>query len=615
MDNVRLTMKLRAVAAESAQHAQERWEPLVMHHGCKRCAAQGSEACRPRALYRMVARRFSVFCRRAVTLALLALLFLAPGLWAAAQSNPSASGAVSIQGRVVDAQGNVIAGATVHLQGRPPAVAVAAQTNERGEFVFANLAAGSYTLTAESSAMCSHPETIQASRTHQNLRVDLTLEPSLAANSTPAAPSKSALGMQAMQFADEPDFTIAAVTDWTAAGGHGSDSSLRTSEALTRETLSLKPGDAAPTQHIGRPASGHAVESESMLRAQLAAVPNSFDANHRLGRFYLDQARFSEALPLLQTAFRLQPANFDNEYDLTEACLHVLDLQQAHNHLSNLLAARNTAGLHRLAAEIDEASGDPLAAVHEFEKAAQLDPTEQNYFAWGSELLLHRAVLQARQVFEEGVQAFPRSSRMLIALGGALFAGALYEDAAQRLCEASDLNPVDPEAYLFMGKIDIAAPDPLPCVEQKLARFVQLAPGNALAHYFYAMAVMKQHVVSPDAPTLMKVQTQLARAVAIDPTCADAYLQLGILKATQKDYKAAIDDYHQAIRTNPQLSEAYYRLGVAYDRLGQRDEAASQFALHDEIRKQQAAEVDRQRKEIKQFLVTPPAPQGRAGTP
>ena len=608
-------MKLRAVMAEAARHTQERWESLVVHHGCKRPAAQGSEACRPRAAHQIVARRFSVCCWRTGTFALLALLLLAPGLWAVAQANPSISGAVSIQGRVLDAQGSAVAGATVQLQRNQPAVADTAQTNERGEFVFTNLGVGSYTLTAASSAMRSHPQTIQASHPHQNLHVDLTLQPYPAASSAPAAPSKSAPVMQAMQFADEPDFTVAAVTDWTAAGGHGSDSSLRTSEALTRETLSLKPADVAPTPRTDRPAPGRVLESEHLLRAQLVAEPDNFDANHRLGRFYLDQARFSEALPLLQTAFRLQPANFDNEYDLTEACLHVLDLPQAHSHLSHLLAARNTAGLHRLAAEIDEASGDPLAAVHEFEKAAQLDPTEQNYFAWGSELLLHRAVLQARQVFGEGVQAFPHSSRMLIALGGALFAGALYEDAAQRLCEASDLNPADPEAYLFMGKIDIAAPDPLPCVEQKLARFVQLEPGNALAHYFYGMAVMKQHAASPDAPTLMEVQAQLTRAVAIDPRCADAYLQLGILKAAQKDYKAAIDDYHQAIRANPQLSEAYYRLGVAYDRLGQRDEAARQFALHDEIRKQQAAEVDRQRREIKQFLVTPPAPQGRAEAP
>ena len=81
---------------------------------------------------------------------------------------------------------------------------------------------------------------------------------------------------------------------------------------------------------------------------------------------------------------------------------------------------------------------------------------------------------------------------MLTALGATLFAGALYDEAALRLCEASDLNPTDPEPYLFMGKIEISAPNPLPCVEQKLARFVEIAPENPLANYFYAMAVWKQ---------------------------------------------------------------------------------------------------------------------------
>ena len=70
--------------------------------------------------------------------------------------------------------------------------------------------------------------------------------------------------------------------------------------------------------------------------------------------------------------------------------------------------------------------------------------------------------------FRQGVKAYPKSARMLTALGAALFAGALYDEAAHRLCEASDLNPGDPEPYTFMGKIEIAAPNPLPCVSQKL---------------------------------------------------------------------------------------------------------------------------------------------------
>ena len=106
-----------------------------------------------------------------------------------------------------------------------------------------------------------------------------------------------------------------------------------------------------------------------------------------------------------------------------------------------------------MAGELDESEGDPLAAVHQFEQAVRLDPSEENYFEWGSELLLHRAILQAQEVFQNGAKAYPKSVRMQTALGTALFAGAHYEEAAQRLCDASDLSPADIETYIFMGKI------------------------------------------------------------------------------------------------------------------------------------------------------------------
>ena len=80
----------------------------------------------------------------------------------------------------------------------------------------------------------------------------------------------------AMEFADNPNFTVAAVTDWTAAGGHGSDAVLRTSEALNRETTALKPSQthAAETAEEWK-------KTESRLRAAQASAPDSFDAEPR----------------------------------------------------------------------------------------------------------------------------------------------------------------------------------------------------------------------------------------------------------------------------------------------------------------------------------------------
>jgi tetratricopeptide (TPR) repeat protein len=398
---------------------------------------------------------------------------------------------------------------------------------------------------------------------------------------------------QAMEFADKPDFTIAGVTDWTAVGGHGSDSTLRTSEDLARETLALKPpGDVK-----------QAYESETRLRAALAGAPGSVAANHELGAFYLHAGRYREAIPLLQAAYQADPSNTGNEYDLAAALMGAGDFSQAREHARKLLAHQDKADLHRLLGELDEKVSDPLAAVHEDEQAVRLDPSEQNYFAWGSELLLHRAVWQAAEVFKQGTRAYPKSARMLTALGTAQFAGALYEDAATTLCAASDLDPADPQPYLFLGRIDMAAPKPLGCVAPRLARLVEEQPQNSQANYLYAMAILKSLDQPPDAKALQQAEKFLNKAVTIDPKCADAYLQLGILAYSQHETEKAIGYYSKAIDAQPQLGEAHYRLGVAYDRAGSPERARQEFQLHDEIEKQQAATVERQRREVKQFLV------------
>jgi tetratricopeptide (TPR) repeat protein len=505
----------------------------------------------------------------------------------------------TIKGTVLNSTGKPVSGASVRLQGKdvPGGVesrvesVVESTTSAGGGFVFSALPAGSYTLIAEKSGLRSRSTIVVVFPGGSPKTVDLALDAD--------SPAPSPASTPAMEFADKPNFTVAGVTDWTAVGGHGSDATLRTSEALARETLTLKPQGAAPD-------ATEAKESESRLRTTLAVAPGSFEANHQLGEFYLHAARYRESVPLLQAAYRIDPANRGNEYDLARSYEETGDLPQSRDHVEKLLAHHDDAGLHRLLGELDEKMGDPLAAVHEDEQAVRLDPSEQNYFAWGSELLLHRAVWQAAEVFKNGTRAYPKSARMLAALGTALFAGALYDQAADSLCQASDLNPADAEPYIFMGKIEMAAPNPLPCIEPRLARFVQQQPENSLANYFYAMAIWKrQQQPQPilDQKTSLQVETLLAKAVAIDPKCGDAYLQLGILSSSQHNFAQAIGFYNKAIEVDPQLGEAHYRLGVAYDRIGSPEKAKQEFQLHDEIEKLQAAAVERQRREVKQFLV------------
>ena len=116
-------------------------------------------------------------------------------------------------------------------------------------------------------------------------------------------------------------------------------------------------------------------------------------------------------------------------------------------------ARQQQAEVHQLLGDVEEKQGNPLEAVRDYQRAAELNPSEPNLFDWGAELLLHRAFEPAIEVFRKGTRLYPSSVRMGVGLGVAWYARGSYEQAAQRLCEASDLNPEDPKPYLFMGKM------------------------------------------------------------------------------------------------------------------------------------------------------------------
>jgi tetratricopeptide (TPR) repeat protein len=453
----------------------------------------------------------------------IAALLLCTSVAAVAQT-PAAEPrpAITVSGTVRNAAGNPIANASVFFEEKATAASVETKTKADGTFSFLALRPGTYTVRAEKAGMRASASASLLLSLGETKQVDLVLESSQAMQSPSPDTKKSTSTSAAMEFDDKPSFTVAGVTDWTNVGGHGSDTKLRTSESLAKETATLKSGEPGETA---------AVASESARAA---------DSHRELG----DRA---------------------------------------------------------------EHSGDPLAAVREYEKAVRLNPSEQNYFAWGMELLLHRAIKPAAEVFTKGVVAHPKSARMLAGLGAALYASGSYADAARHVCAASDLQPADPTPYLFLGKMEKAAPDPLPCAAEKLARFAHDQPTNALGNYYYAVALWKQSRAADkgaeESPTLQQSEALLQRAISADPKLDEAYVQLGVLYAAQGNFRQAITAYKKAIEVNPQSSEAHYRLALAYKRVGEEGKSEQEMQLYKQAEKTETAAIEQQRREIRQFLI------------
>jgi tetratricopeptide (TPR) repeat protein len=83
----------------------------------------------------------------------------------------------------------------------------------------------------------------------------------------------------------------------------------------------------------------------------------------------------------------------------------------------------------------------------------------------------------------------------------------------------------------------------------------------------------------------------------------EAYLQLGILYAEQGTPDRAIAAYQKATEVTPNLSEPHYRLSQLYRRTGETDKAEQEIQLYTQLEKTQADAIDRQRREVQQFLI------------
>jgi len=496
-----------------------------------------------------------------------------------AQSSSSAS-AATVQGIVRDSLHRPVAGADVHLQLENDTQSLSTITDSKGAFKFSALREGTYSLRAEMSEKGKAAVNPVVLGQNETKAVDLTLS------------------TEELTLFDEPTFSVAGVTDTTSLGGHGSDTAVRTKDALAKATVSLSASSSGPLP------SAHGTEHEDTLRATVARDPENFEANHGLGTLLVDEGKPREALPYLKQASRIQPGDYDNSYQLALACASSGEYEEARANVRSLLAKQEKAELHHLLGDVAEKVGDPLEAVREYQRAAQLDASELNLFDWGAELLMHHAPEPAVEVFSNAHRAFPHSVRILLGLGVAWFVQGSYGQAIQYLGEASDMNPDDPNPYLFLGKIQSVEAGEPAAIAERLARFVRLQPKNAFANYYYAVSLWKQRKGPEDIQSAAQVESLLEKAAALDPKLGEAYLQLGILYSERKDFPKAIAAYQQAVAVNPHLEQAHYRLAQAYRLIGQSDKAHNELRLDEQISKEKAAQVERERSEIKQFVYT-----------
>jgi len=265
------------------------------------------------------------------------------------------------------------------------------------------------------------------------------------------------------------------------------------------------------------------------------------------------------------------------------------------------LAHGDNADLHALLADIEESQGHPLEAQNEYQRAAEMDPSEPHLFAWGAELLLHHAPEPAIEVFTRGHRLYPQSSRMMLGLGAAWYAERSKDQAEQIFLQACDVNPTDPTPYIFLGRLQVTQQIVSTAWTERMKRFVTLHPEMAVAHYLYGVTLMKQ---DDSKRNRNLAEAELKTAIKLNPQFGDAYLYLGILCSDIGDFSAAVAALQKAVELTPLPDDAHYRLAQLYRRMGDVEKANQEIAQFKQIAEQKDAQAERERHEIPQFVYT-----------
>ena len=380
-----------------------------------------------------------------------------------------------------------------------------------------------------------------------------------------------------------------------------------------KTAVRLNPQSASAHANLGTGLirAGQPTEAQAEWKKALTIEPNNYGANHSLAELFLRGNNIAEAQPYLEAAQLARPAAPDNGYDLALADLLLGRYPECRQLIATLQQGNDSGELHNLLGRLDEKQGEFVDSANEFAAAAHMDPTEDNLFVWATELLLHHAYDPAIQVFETATKRFPASPRLWIGLGMARYSRGEYDASIHALLTAADLDPTDPRCYLFLSKAYLSAPSQAEDVIGRFHRYATLEPNNALAQYYYAISLWKGRRIQNPEIDYATVEALLKKSIALNGNLPEPHLQLGILYTDQHAFDKSLPEYQRAIELNPNLPDAHFRLGRYFLHAGEKQKGQAELDTFKRLQAQHQAEVDTERAEVQQFVVstqaTPPA--------
>ncbi len=226
----------------------------------------------------------------------------------------------------------------------------------------------------------------------------------------------------------------------------------------------------------------------------------------------------------------------------------------------------------------------------------QIDAVAIDHDGYQPDVIVGRdKATKARTMMEGFLQQHPNDPYVCSKLG------ALYVEMGDRaaglalLQRGLQARAIDPqtefELQYHLGSFYAETNDP-----HQAAHFYQQAMQQPILPKLKLGAIHNLAALCQTTGELASAQTLYEQVLAIDPACAIAHCNLGMVFKNQGQFAAAMAHYQQAIALNPDYAAAYQNLGVVLMKMGQVPDSLVAFeraiALHASV---DPAEADRLR--------------------
>ena len=231
--------------------------------------------------------------------------------------------------------------------------------------------------------------------------------------------------------------------------------------------------------------------------------------------------------------------------------------------------------------------GDPLEAAQHFQSCIKLN---QRFFpaldAWGNVLANLGDSRGAIEKYKRAlaVAAPDQSAHVLHNYGQVLLRGGYVLRALRKFREASKRNPNSHDAAYHTGLCFHQLKRPRGALKWMQAA-IELAPGSARNRVGCGN-------VLADMQRFEEAEQQYAKALELDPDCADAHYNWAVSRARQGDYAGAVRHCKQGLRANPDGFELLAQQAYCLRQMGAYD-AALQTAKRMRQALERAASAER----------------------